>query len=88
MGATLAGLSLAVHRTPPPPEVLSLFDRMESALRHGTLPEHIGTGILSLIARLMPHEGAPGDGLCHGDIHPGNVIATADGPKLIEWPLA
>jgi Ser/Thr protein kinase RdoA (MazF antagonist) len=27
----------------------------------------------------------PGDGLCHCDLHPGNVIMTADGPRLIDW---
>ena len=79
-GAILAALCISVHKTPPPPEVFCLRDRMDSALRHGTLPRHIATGILSLIERLEP-----GDGLCHGDVHPGNVIMTADGPRLIDW---
>jgi len=79
-GAILATLCLSVHTTPPPPDVLSLRDRMEGSLRQGTLPTHIAAGILSLIERL-----APGDGLCHGDLHPGNVIMTADGPRLIDW---
>ena len=51
-----------------------------SRLSGGMLPEHIATGILTLIERLPP-----GDGLCHGDLHPGNVIMTADGPRLIDW---
>jgi Ser/Thr protein kinase RdoA (MazF antagonist) len=25
--------------------------------------------------------------VCHGDVHPGNVIATADGPVLLDWDL-
>ncbi len=25
--------------------------------------------------------------VCHGDVHPGNVIQTADGPVLIDWDL-
>jgi hypothetical protein len=25
--------------------------------------------------------------LCHGDVHPGNVMATAGGPLLIDWDL-
>lgn len=25
--------------------------------------------------------------ICHGDVHPGNVIMTADGPVLIDWDL-
>lgn len=26
-----------------------------------------------------------GSALCHGDFHPGNVIITADGPRVIDW---
>jgi hypothetical protein len=49
--------------------------RLVAALwRHAS--EHIATGILTLIEHL-----APGDGLCHGDLYPGNVIMTADGPN-------
>ena len=25
--------------------------------------------------------------VCHGDVHPGNVVMTADGPVLIDWDL-
>ena len=81
-GAILATLYLAVHKTPPPPDVLLLRDWMDDSLRlsGGMLPKHIATGILALIERL-----SPGDGLCHGDLHPGNVIMTAEGPRLIDW---
>jgi len=44
------------------------------------LPAPIATGILALIERLQP-----ADGLCHADIHPGNVIMTEEGPRLIDW---
>jgi Phosphotransferase enzyme family len=80
-GAILAALAISVHKTPPPPDVLSLRDTMAGSSRlSSTLPEHIATGILGLIERL-----APADGLCHGDLYPGNVIMTADGPRLIDW---
>src|SRR2546426_971994 len=39
--------------------------------------------VLALIDRLPP-----GDNLCHGDLTPGNVIMTADGPKLVDWVSA
>lgn len=26
-----------------------------------------------------------GDTLCHADLHPANVIMTADGPKIVDW---
>jgi Ser/Thr protein kinase RdoA (MazF antagonist) len=81
-GAILATLCLAVHKTPPPLDVLPLRDLMDDRLRldEGILPKHIVTGILALIERL-----SPGDGLCHWDLHPGNVIMTAEGPRLIDW---
>lgn len=25
--------------------------------------------------------------VCHGDVHPGNVVPTADGPVLVDWDL-
>ena len=25
--------------------------------------------------------------VCHGDVHPGNVVMTADGPALLDWDL-
>jgi hypothetical protein len=81
-GAILASLYMSVHKTPPPPDVLFLRDSMHGSLRlsGGIVPEHIATGILALIERLRP-----GDGLCHTDLHPGNVIMTADGPRIIDW---
>ena len=80
-GAVLATLAISVHKTAAPPDVLSLRDRMDGALRHShRIPQHIATGILTLIERLPL-----GSGLCHGDLHPGNVIMTADGPRLIDW---
>lgn len=32
------------------------------------------------------HRSAP-TVVCHGDVHPGNVIQTADGPVLLDWDL-
>lgn len=32
------------------------------------------------------HRGAT-EVLCHGDVHPGNVLATAAGPMLLDWDL-
>ena len=83
-GAIIASLCLSVYKTPPPPDVLlaARASWMEGTLRLAgdIVPKHVATGILTLIERLPP-----GDGLCHVDIHPGNVIMTADGPRLIDW---
>ena len=81
-GAILASLAISVHRTPPPPDVLSLHDYVGDGLRlhGGMLPKHFATDIPALIERLSPE-----DGWCHGDLHPGNVIMTREGPRLVDW---
>ena len=80
VGAILASLYLSVHKTPPP-DVVSLRDWIDAVSRNSaTLPKHLAAGVLTLIDRLRP-----GDGLCHTDLHPGNVIMTGDGPKIIDW---
>jgi len=84
-GAILASVALSVHKTPPPPDVLLLRDWIVGTIRRSgaSVPKHIVTGILALIERLQP-----GDGLCHGDLHSGNVIMTAEGPKIVDWGWA
>ena len=81
-GAILATLGLSAHGTPPPPELPTLRESMEAYLRlpDHQIPEHIAAGVLALIGRLPPDER-----LCHGDLHPDNVIMTAGGPRLIDW---
>jgi hypothetical protein len=83
--ATLASLYISIQKTPPPPDLPSLRDWFDYVSRiPGAVPKHIATGILSLIERLPPGDGpgdGPGDVLCHGDLHPENVIMTADGPN-------
>src|ERR1043166_2832891 len=73
---------MSVHKTPPPPEVISVREYMEHELRFddGKVPKRIATEILALIDRL-----SAGDGLCHCDLSPGNVIMTAEGPRLVDW---
>jgi Ser/Thr protein kinase RdoA (MazF antagonist) len=84
-GATLASLNLSVHKTPASWEVLHLRDWIDDALRSvgDVVPPPIATGIRALLARLQL-----GDGLCHGDLHPDNVIMTADGPRIVDWTFA
>jgi Ser/Thr protein kinase RdoA (MazF antagonist) len=85
VGTILATLYASVHKTPPQPDVVSLRDWIDAASRtsRDILPEHIAVGVLTLIDRLPPE-----DGLCHGDLHPDNVIMTADGPRIIDWACA
>src|SRR5262249_361845 len=84
-GAIVAALAMSLHKTSSPQDVLSMREHMERELRYddGKVPKHIAADILALIDRLPP-----GDGLCHCDLSPGNVIMTADGPKLVDWSFA
>ncbi len=81
-GEVLAGLGLAVHRTPAPAEALSVAAYVEGSLQSypDRLPPDLGAGVLALATRL-----APDDRLSHCDLHPANVIMTADGPRLVDW---
>ena len=85
-GAIIATLGFAVHRLQPPSEAFDLRGWMDAAFRRSgdLVPKPLASGVLALIDRLQQ----PGDGLCHGDIHPDNVIMTADGPRLIDWNFA
>jgi hypothetical protein len=84
-GAILADRLYAVHATSLLPEIPLLRDYTMSSLRRasGALSNPVVAGVLALIDRLSPR-----DGLCHGDPNPGNVIITANGPKLIDWIAA
>src|SRR5690349_19190226 len=84
-GAIVAALAMSLHKTSAPPEVLSMREHMERELQadDGKIPKHIAADILALIDRLPP-----GNGLCHCDLSPGNVIMTAEGPKLVDWTFA
>ena len=60
----------------------ALLERTVSALddpaRHG---------IEATIERHRNWQGFGGQVVCHGDVHPGNVMMSTDGPVLIDWDL-
>ncbi|QDP21535.1 aminoglycoside phosphotransferase family protein [Bradyrhizobium cosmicum] len=84
-GAIVAALAMSLHKTSAPPEMPSMRDYMETELQHddGKVPKRIAADILALIDHLPI-----GNGLCHCDLSPGNVIMTAEGPKLVDWTFA
>lgn len=81
VGTVLAAAYRSVHKTTSP-DVVSLRDWINVASRQSrdTFPEDIAGGVLALLDRLPD-----ADGLCHADLHPGNVIMTAEGPRIIDW---
>jgi Ser/Thr protein kinase RdoA (MazF antagonist) len=44
-------------------------------------------GIVSTIERHRGWTAGIDRVVCHGDVHPGNVVMTADGPFLLDWDL-
>ena len=44
-------------------------------------------GITSTIARHRGWSALGGQVVCHGDVHPGNIVMTAAGATLIDWDL-
>ncbi|WP_164156288.1 aminoglycoside phosphotransferase family protein [Sandarakinorhabdus rubra] len=81
-GKVLAALARALHEAAPPLEVPTLEQTLAGLARRS--PERLPADILSALAvhlRQMPARQA----LCNADLHPGNVIVSAQGPRLIDW---
>ena len=58
-GAILASVCLSVHKTPPPPDVISLRDSMDSSLLLSIVSKRLATRILALIERLRRRRAVP-----------------------------
>lgn len=77
--AQLAELQATLHQLrceglPPQRE------HMMRRVHLGPLPARVKPGVVDLL-RTLPDQRM----ICHGDLHPGNVIITADGARLIDW---
>src|SRR5262249_3505122 len=57
--AILATLALSVHKTPPPPDVISQRDLLRALVQSpgNLLPKHLATGVLTLLDHLPPEDG-------------------------------
>lgn len=81
MGRRLAELHSDVLELAPPIVLPHQRDRLSCKIRAAAVavdPTLIGA------LRLLPVPPARLN-LCHGDVHPGNVILSKDGPVLIDW---
>jgi hypothetical protein len=45
------------------------------------------SGLEAAVERHRGWQDAPGEVVCHGDVHPGNVMMTDTGPVLLDWDL-
>lgn len=81
-GRLMADIQARIHRCPGdglPSQREFLADRIGRADLSARLRRRVA-GILDR----LPDGGA----LCHGDFHPGNIIMTGDGPRVLDWEKA
>ena len=84
VGCALGRLHAQLHSSPVGVELRSLKDAVSASIEASALvPEDVRSIALAALERLPD-----GDFVCHGDFHPGNVIETSDGPKVIDWANA
>ena len=70
-----------IHRVAAPAELPEGRELVASRIEHSdAVPPALCDDALRLLEELPP-----GDRLCHGDFHPGNVLACPDGPRVIDW---
>jgi aminoglycoside phosphotransferase (APT) family kinase protein len=81
VGRTLAEVQLALFELVPPVTLPDQRDRLISKIRWS------GANLdpsLVVALDLIPGRTGPSR-LCHGDLHPSNVIVSEDGPVLVDW---
>lgn len=72
-----------LHDVVAPATLPALKQRIASRLASPIVPPHLSAFTLEML-RALPD----GDRLCHGDFHPGNILISAKGPFVIDWPNA
>jgi aminoglycoside phosphotransferase (APT) family kinase protein len=84
-GRLLGRLHAALHDVRAPATMPSLKDNVRDLLdrRAERVPEELAAEAVAQLAELPD-----GDRLCHGDFHPGNVLLTSSGARVIDWPGA
>jgi aminoglycoside phosphotransferase (APT) family kinase protein len=81
VGRQLAEVQLALFELVPPVTLPSQRDRLVSKIRWSVA--NVDASLARALELLPERTAAPR--LCHGDLHPSNVIVTKDGPVLVDW---
>ena len=78
---TLARLHAQLHSAPVGAGLQSLNEAVRVSLESSErIPEPYRRAALDALERLPD-----GNNVCHGDFHPGNIIETVAGPRVIDW---
>jgi len=81
VGRAMARAHLAMHEPAAPGELPELHDLLRQRItRAAALPEDLRARALARLDEL-PH----GDRICHGDLHPANMLGTYAEPVVIDW---
>jgi len=75
-----AELQAAIHACKAP-ELVSLKDESRAWIEGSDVIDTVVKEVVLRRLECLPD----GDGLCHGDFHPGNVIMSLRGPVVIDW---
>jgi tRNA A-37 threonylcarbamoyl transferase component Bud32 len=81
LGRRLADVQLAVFELVPPVTLPEQRDRLTSKIRWSAANLDPSLGVA--LELLPERNGTPR--LCHGDLHPSNVIVSKNGPVLVDW---
>jgi aminoglycoside phosphotransferase (APT) family kinase protein len=81
IGRTLADVQLTLFELVPPVTLPDQRDRLISKIRWSAA--NVDASLALALDLLPARTGTPR--LCHGDLHPSNVIVSRDGPVIVDW---
>ena len=81
IGRALADVQLALFELVTPVTLPDQRDRLSSKIRWSAA--NVDASLAAALDLLPGRAGTPR--LCHGDLHPSNVIVSRDGPVLVDW---
>jgi aminoglycoside phosphotransferase (APT) family kinase protein len=84
VGRAMGHAHAAMHEVPAPDDLPDLHDDVRAHIVDAApLPDDLRAAVLDVL------DGLPrGDRLCHGDLHPGNMLGSWSAPTVIDWPGA
>ncbi len=81
LGRMLADVQRALFAVVAPVTLPNQHDRLVSKIRRSAAT--VDASLARALDLLPAPTGAPR--LCHGDLHPSNVILSGDGPMIVDW---